>query len=79
MKKVDSDDLVVERALEEALDVFGPLAKEAVFAALTEKFSSSINKCSVAQIEDSLVEIMGTTAGKIFKKRFREALEYGKT
>jgi|GEM_PF-6309675 len=78
-KAVDNapnDTLVITRALDEALDVFGPLAKEAIFAALAQKFSSSISKYSIEQIEDSLVEILGNTGGKVLNERFREALAY---
>jgi len=71
-----NDTLMITRALDGALDVFGPFAKEAVFAALAQKFSSSINNYSIEQIEDSLVEILGTTGGKVLNKRFREALAY---
>ncbi|HEX7031625.1 MAG TPA: hypothetical protein VF172_01360 [Nitrososphaera sp.] len=74
MSNAHSNALVITRALDEALDVFGPFAKEAVFAALAQKFSSSISKYSIAQIEDCLVEMLGNTAGKVLKKRFREAL-----
>lgn len=73
-----TDALLVTRALDEALDVFSPAVKEAIFGVLAAKFSSSssVDKYSTKQIEDFLIETLGNKAGRILSQRFREALEY---
>ncbi len=71
-----TDALLVTRALDEALDVFSPAVKEAIFGVLAAKFSpSSVDKYSTKQIEDFLIETLGNKAGRILSQRFREALE----
>lgn len=68
---------LVKRALDDALDIFGPLIKQAVFEVFEKKVPPlSDGNYNVEQIEGVLLETMGNPAGKILIKRFREEISF---
>ena len=70
---------LITRALDNALDIFGPMAKEAILSAMQNELSLSAGKNREEQIKNFMIQTMGTTAGKMLSNRFMRELNLMKS
>jgi hypothetical protein len=66
---------LITRALDNALDIFGPIAKEAILSVMHNELSLSTGKNREEQIENFMIQTVGNTAGKMLSNRFMRELK----